>query len=324
MLKEYYGVEKILYVIIAVIGVPVNLVAIFILSQGKCGLSKCTTRDLVAMAAADLLLITTEVIFRKINDHYFPMCFLDITIVCRTNLALTYIAVDCSVWFTVTFTFDRYVAICCQKLRTKYCTEKTAATVLATTGILFCLKNVPFYFSRESREIIDNVPWFCVTKSSYYTELGWVGFDWLDACLNPLLPFAVILPLNALTVRYVLVASRVRKCLKVRSKGGNLIDPEMQNRRKSVVLLFTISGSFIFLWLTFVVEFVYYQITGTGGEWNDPELVFHEAGFFLTNISCCTNTFIYTATQTKFREQLKKAVKYLVGSVRRNINRVTT
>ncbi|XP_062915610.1 probable G-protein coupled receptor 139 [Mobula hypostoma] len=295
--------------------------AIYILSRGKCGLSKCTTRYLLAMAAVDLLLITTEVILRKINDHYFSMCFLDITIVCRTNLVLTYIAVDCSVWFTVTFTFDRYVAICCQKLRTKYCTEKTAAIVLATTGILLCLQNVPFYFLIEHRRIIDNVPWFCVTKSSYYTEPGWVIYDWFDACLNPLLPFAVILPLNVMTVRYVLVASRVRKCLKGQSNGANCSDSEIKNRKKSIVLLFTLSGSFIFLWLTFVVEFVYYQITGTGGEWNDSEFIFHEAGFLLTNISCCTNTFIYAATQTKFRDQLKNAVKYSISSGLQKINK---
>ncbi|XP_078250971.1 putative G-protein coupled receptor 139 [Rhinoraja longicauda] len=315
----YFNVEKILYVIIAVIGVPVNLVAVVILSRGKCGLSTCTTRYLVAMAAADLQVIVTEVILYQINYHYFPVCFLNITPVCIVLRVLSRIAVNCSVWFTVTFTFDRFDAICCQKLKTKYCTGKTAAVVLATTGVLFCLKNGPLYFSYGPRSIIDNVPWFCYPKPSYFTDPGWVAFDWLDIALTPFLPFAVILLLNALTVRHILVASRVRKRLRGQSKGENSSDPEMESRRRSVVLLFTLSGSFILLWLTNVAEFIYYQATGIGTGGNEAEITFAYVGYLLRNFSCCTNTFIYAATQSKFREQVIGAVKYAFASVLRFI-----
>lgn len=274
----------------------VNLVAIVILSRGKCGLSTCTTRYLVAMAAADLLVLITEVILYQLRYHYFYWSFPSITPVCRVNEVLRFAATDCSVWFTVTFTFDRFVAICCQKLKTKYCTGKTAAVVLATAGVLFCLKNVPRYFTREPRTIIDNVPWFCVTVDSYFTDPGWVAFDGIDTVLTPFLPFAVILLLNALIVRHILVASRVRKGLRGESKGENRSDPEMESRRRSMVLLFTISGCFILLWMTYVVEFVYYRITGIGNDRNDSQWIFHYVGYLLRNLSCCTNTFIYAVT----------------------------
>ena len=295
--------------------------AIVILSRGKCGLSTCTTRYLVAMAAADLLVLITEVILRRLRYYYFYWSFLSITPVCNVILVLRYAAMHCSVWFTVTFTFDRFVAICCQKLKTKYCTGKTAAAVLATAGVLLCLKNLPRYFIVEPRTIIDNVPWGCKAVASYYTDPGWVAFDWIDKVLTPFLPFAVILLLNALTVRHILVASRVRKGLRGESKGENRSDPEMESRRRSVVLLFTISGSFILLWLTAVVNFVYYQITGTGNDANDSQLIFHYVGRLLSNLSCCTNTFIYAVTQSKFREQVKSAVKYPLTSVLRLINK---
>ncbi|XP_067865135.1 probable G-protein coupled receptor 139 [Heterodontus francisci] len=288
-----------------------QLLAIVILSRGKCGLSTCTTRYLVAMATADLLVIITEVILNQINSLYFPVCFLDITPVCSVNSVLLRAATDCSVWFTVTFTFDRFVAICCQKLKTKYCTEKTAAVVLATTCILLCSKNIPFYFIYEPGEIIDNVPWFCDIKSSYFREPGWVGFDMFDPVLTPLLPFALILLFNALTVRHILVASRVRKGLRGQSKGENRSDPEMESRRKSVILLFTISGNFILLWLVYVLnDFnIGYHFD------DDSSYIFEEVAFMLQNLSCCTNTFIYMVTQSKFREQVKIAVKYPVTSI---------
>ncbi|XP_067865137.1 probable G-protein coupled receptor 139 [Heterodontus francisci] len=298
------------------IGMPVNLLAIVILSRGKCGLSTCTTRYLVAMATADLLVIITGVILWQISYYYFQGSFLYITPVCSVIGVLSFAAIDCSVWFTVTFTFDRFVAICCQKLKTKYCTKKTAAVVLATTCILFCLKNVPFYFTYEPGEIIDNVPWFCNTKPSSYTDPGWVGYDRFDMILTPLIPFALILLLNSLTVRHILVASRVRKGLRGQSKGENRSDPEMESRRKSVILLFTISGNFILLWLVYVTEFFYYNITGTEHrDYTDSEYIFQQIGWMLLNLSCCTNTFIYGATQSKFREQVKSAVKYPVKSI---------
>ncbi|XP_067877768.1 probable G-protein coupled receptor 139 [Heterodontus francisci] len=316
MHRQNDSIVKICYIFLAVIGVPVNLLAIVILSRGKCGLSTCTTRYLVAMASADLLVIITEVILWRISFYYFPGSFLDITPVCTVIYVISRAATDCSVWFTITFTFDRFVAICCQKLKTKYCTQQTAAVVVAATCILLCLKNVPFYFTAEPGEIIDNVPWGCYPKSSYYTEPGWVGFDSFDTALTPLLPFALILLLNALTVRHILVASRVRKGLRGRTKGENHKDSEMESRRKSIILLFTISGSFILLWLVYVTEILYYNITGKDpGNYSNSEYIFGEVGWMLRNASSCTNTFIYAVTQSKFRQQFKSAMKYPFTSI---------
>ncbi|XP_067864804.1 probable G-protein coupled receptor 139 [Heterodontus francisci] len=294
----------------------VNLLAIVILSRGKCGLSTCTTRYLVAMAIADLLFIITDFILWRIGYYYFPVSFLYITPVCSVIGVLRFAARDCSVWFTVTFSFDRFVAICCQKLKTKYCTKKTAAMVLSTTCILLCLKNTPFYFIYEPGEVIDNVPWNCYAKPNYYTDPGWVAFDWFDAVSTPLLPFALILLLNALTVRHILVASRVRKALRGEIKCANHSDPEMESRKKSVILLFTISGSFILLWSLYVTEFLYYNIAGANpNDYNNSELIFDRVAVMMMNLSCCTNTFIYGVTQSKFREQVKSAVKYPITTI---------
>ncbi|XP_072356536.1 probable G-protein coupled receptor 139 [Scyliorhinus torazame] len=322
MLQTFNNLKEIYYLIVVIIGVPVNLLAIVILIRRKCGLSTCTTRYLVAMATADLLVIITEVILWRVSYYYFPPSFLDITYVCRVNTFLRRAATDCSVWFTVTFSFDRFVAICCLRLNRKYCTGKTAAMVLATTGTLLCLKNIPLYFTQEPAEVINNVPWGCSTKASCLTDPVWVGFDWFDTVFTPFVPFALILLLNALTVRHILVASRVRKRLRGQSKGDNQSDPEMESRRKSMVLLITISGSFIFLWLVYVINFFHNRITGSNIlEYHDGLYIFRQVGYMLLNLNCCTNTFIYGVTQSMFREQVKKALKYPVTSVSRLMNK---
>ncbi|XP_059499846.1 probable G-protein coupled receptor 139 [Stegostoma tigrinum] len=310
--------NKIYYMVLAVIGVPVNLLAIMVLSRGKCGLSSCTTCYLVAMAASDLMVLISEVVLRQINAYYFPLSFLDITPVCSIIYVLSTAATSCSVWFTVTFSFDRFVTICCQKLKTKYCTKRNAVVVLSTTCTVMCLMHVPFYFRYQPYTILYNLPWLCVSKPSYYSDPSWVGFKWFNTIFYPLLPFILILLLNALTVRHIIVASRVRKGLRGQSKGENHSDPEMASRRMSIILLFTISGSFIILWSIYVINFICKIIPGIYGvDENHSFYVFEQVGVMLVNLSCCTNAFIYGVTQSKFRYQIKKtALEYQLTAVR--------
>lgn len=262
------------------------------------------------MVAADLMVVITEVILWQVSGYYFPGSFLKITVVCSVVDILVRSAINCSVWFTVAFTFDRFIAICCGKLKRTYCTAMTAAAVLAIIGTIFSLKNIPFYFAYEFGELINNVPWFCKVKPDYYTEPVWVGYDWFNTVLTPLLPFSLVLLFNALTIKYILVANRIRRGMSGQNRGENGNDSELQSRRKSIMLLFTISGSFILFWLVYVIEFLHYAVTETGRlGYNDSLLMIEQVGYMLLNLSCCTNSFIYGVAQSKFREQFMITVK---------------
>uniref|UniRef100_UPI00398EA2F8 probable G-protein coupled receptor 139 n=1 Tax=Pristiophorus japonicus TaxID=55135 RepID=UPI00398EA2F8 len=287
-----------------------NLVTIVILSRGKCGLSKCVTRYLVAMATADLLVVILDLILRHIPIRYMEQfLFIRSIPLCNIHAVLLYAATDCSVWFTVTFTFDRFVAICCQKLKTKYCTERMAAVVLGTVTVLSCLKNIPWYFMFTSRYVLSNKPWFCDLKITNYTSLGWAAFELLHYILTPCVPFVLILLLNALTVRHILEASRARRRLRGHSSGESPRDPEMESRMKSIISLFVISGNFILLWTVYMLVVVANRIGWITRHVGIPLFV-DEIGFMLQQLSCCTNTGIYAVTQTKFREQFRNVVKY--------------
>uniref|UniRef100_UPI00398E50F1 probable G-protein coupled receptor 139 n=1 Tax=Pristiophorus japonicus TaxID=55135 RepID=UPI00398E50F1 len=310
-------VYAIYYPMLAALGIPVNMVAITILSRRKCGLSKCITYYLVAMAAADLVVVITGVILNRIIDIYFPGSYLLLTPVCRTKTAIVYATRDISVWLTVAFTFDRFIAICCQKLKDKYCTKETATAIVGTVLALSCLKNIPWYFVYDPLYIFNNLPWYCRIRSVFYTSSLWLAFSFFDCIATPFLPFFIILLLNALTVRYILVASRVRRTLRGNPGSEHNPDPEMENRRKSIILLFSISGNFILLWLTYTIHYLYYRITNTYSYtgYSDPVYILQETGYMLLLLSCCTNTFIYAVTQSKFREEFMKMVKYPVNQI---------
>ncbi|XP_067865427.1 probable G-protein coupled receptor 139 [Heterodontus francisci] len=316
-------IENIYYPILAIVGVPANLMTIVILSRGKCGLSKCITRYLVAMAAADLMVLIFEVILYEIKDAYFSYSFLNYTPICSLNLALLFLSIDSSVWLTVAFTFDRFVAICHQTLRTKYCTEKTATVVIAVVCFISSLENVPIYFVYEPREIIDNVPWSCYVKSSFYTLPIWVAFLWLDVILTPFAPLVLIMLLNALTIRHIIQANRVRSGLRGNNNFGKHTDPEMENRRKSIILLLAISGNLILLWMVMFICAMFVQFADTRllqANYNDSFTIAEQSGYMLRCLSSCTNTFIYAVSQSKFRDELKNVIKSPLGLIT-NLNK---
>ncbi|XP_067870151.1 probable G-protein coupled receptor 139 [Heterodontus francisci] len=307
-------VFAIYYPVLAAIGIPADSRMIVILSRGRCGLSSCIIYYLMSMAVTDLLVMITVVILNRIAGIYFPVSFLSITPVCNLRNALNFAILDSSVWLTVAFTFDRCIAICCQKLKVKYCTEKTAAWIIGTVCTLSCLKNTFRYFIMEPLHIIDNIPWFCIIKLAFYKSPAWVAYDWIYSLLTSCVPFLLILLLNALTVRHILVASRARRRLTANSNGENRSDPEMEKRRKSIVLLFCISGSFILLYLVFLISFLYVRIAKfsyfSGSNFNESNFILDQSGYMLMLLSSCINPLIYAGTQRKFREELKNGVKY--------------
>ncbi|XP_032882307.1 probable G-protein coupled receptor 139 [Amblyraja radiata] len=271
-----------------------NVVAIVTLSRGRCGLSKGVTWYLVAMAVADLLVVVIQVILVNIINIYIPP-------ECKIVNTVGYMSVACSVWLTVVFTFDRTVAICFQKLKTRYCTKKGAAVVIAAVSVLSVLTNIPWYFTYRSR--------FCMRSLDFITLPVWAAFDWGHRILTPLVPFVLILLLNAVTIRHILMASAVRRKLRGQHRGEGKDDTEMKNRRKSIILLFTISASFILLWTTRVVILSIQRITGQYMAQFVTNVVIDHLGTMLQLFSSCTNTFIYAVTQRKFREEVINAVK---------------
>ncbi|XP_078061050.1 putative G-protein coupled receptor 139 [Mustelus asterias] len=304
-------VQTFYYPILAIIGVPVNLLTIVILAKGKCGLSKCITGYLVAMAAADLLVIVLDVIWRQIPvTHVVAFNFLLSAPTCNVHAVLLYAATDCSVWYTITFTIDRYVAICCPWLKLKYSNQKTAGVVLATVTALSFLKDATWYFMFTGRYRLMNEPWFCYVAEGVQYSRAWGTIEFLQNVLTPGIPFVLILLLNALTVRHILVSSRARRRLRAHSGGESPRDPELESRKKCIVLMFVISANFILLWSVFMVFSIWNRMWYLGYESVYMGVFVLELGFMLQLLSCCTNTAIYAVTQTMFREQLKEQLKY--------------
>ncbi|XP_055519491.1 P2Y purinoceptor 8-like [Leucoraja erinacea] len=322
-----HGLPKILlfaiyYPVIAAIGIPANVAVIWILCRRRCGLSGCITLYLLSMAVTDLLVLITAVILNRVVAMNSPANPLTFSPLCNVNFVLVFAVRDCSVWTTVVFTFDRFVAICCHKLKATYCRERIAAAVVATVCALSSFKNAFRYFMFEPLAKGEATP--CKIKLSFYTSPAWVAFDWIDSILTPCLPFVLILLLNFLTVRHILRAISTRRKLRGNEDREGQRDPETENRRRSIVLLLSISGLFILLWLLALITFLYIRIASvtyfSGSNFNESNFLLEESGYMLQFLCSCANPFIYAGTQNRFRAELKLGLKYplsLIGKLRK-------
>ncbi|XP_069792580.1 probable G-protein coupled receptor 139 [Narcine bancroftii] len=256
------------------------------------------------MAGADLLVIIFCVILNHLGPLYFPHSVLVHYHVCSINSIINAAAVDSSVWLTVAFTFDRFIAICCPRLKPKYCTENMATRVASTLGMVSYLRNIPRYFTYEP---VPDPSLFPICRlRNVCTKSLWAVYMWSGTVLTPLIPYVAILLLNTLTVRHILAANRARRGFRKPGAGGQQADPELENRRKSIVLLFAISGCFIILWMPKVVVFMMEEMLMD----MSSLLVVSQSGTMLMYLNSCSNTCIYALTQARFRQQLKQVVAH--------------
>ncbi|XP_048476693.1 probable G-protein coupled receptor 139 [Rhincodon typus] len=287
-----------------------NLVTIIILSRGNCGISDCTCAYMQGMAAAAILIIFFNVTVHHIFRFHFIHSFFSCTGVCKFIIFMNAVSLYLVVWFTVLSTLDRYVAICCERLKTKYCRGRTATAVIMSISVLVFLGNVPYWFSYESEKVIDHLQWGCRPKENFFNSLADVAFSWLQSVCVVCLPFSSIFAFNLLTIRRIVVANRSRRNIRGCSSDSQR-DPEVENRRKSIIFLLTISANFILLWLTAMVSFSATRISNTEDfqrGYAAPAYIATEAGYMLMYFHSCTNVCIYAAVQSKFRQELKKVL----------------
>ncbi|XP_059816555.1 probable G-protein coupled receptor 139 [Hypanus sabinus] len=285
------------------------MVTIVSLSRGKCGLSKGVKRYLVDIAAADQLVVLFNLLLGMILMTYMPVELLLWSLrvsMCNIQAALLFANTNCSVWFTVTFTFNRFFSICFQKLKRKYCTGRAAALVLGTVILLSYLKNIFWYLSLHGTHTLIMSTEVCMRHFSYSRSQE-TTFLMIPSFLTPIFPFVLILLLNSLTIRHVFVASRVRRNLHGSRDGETPADPEMKNRRQSLLLLLVMSGNFILLWALLTVCSVWESLFFNVGSIPPNSLL--ELGYALQLPSCCINMALYAVVQARFRAQQKEAVK---------------
>ncbi|XP_020360360.1 probable G-protein coupled receptor 139 [Oncorhynchus kisutch] len=289
---------------------PANIVTFLIFWRRNCLLSKSSTFYPMAISVADTLVLIFIVVLEITVKFYHEVLIsseMSREPWCRLRDIFSYGAYNTSTWLVVVFTAERFIAIHTWAIKTKLCTPRSALAAITTILLLSHLMAIPYYWFNVSVYDHNQTKWACIYKPEaphgYVHAL--VGAQTLVAYV---LPFLIILTLNGLTLRQISLSNRVHVLTAANlTSGAYRVTPLLRSRkRKSVVLLVTVSMSFVLLSVTRAITQIIIRTTFFyGQDRNDCNLQINVAadiGSMLSLSNAAINTYLYACTQAKFRQ----------------------
>uniref|UniRef100_A0A8K9WKR6 G-protein coupled receptors family 1 profile domain-containing protein n=1 Tax=Oncorhynchus mykiss TaxID=8022 RepID=A0A8K9WKR6_ONCMY len=309
--------QVVFYPALAIVGIPSNIVTFLIFWRRNCLLSKSSTFYLMAISVADTLVLIFIVVLEITVKFYQEEPFWSREPWCRLSDIFSYGAYNTSTWLVVVFTAERFIAI-----KTKLCTPRSALAAITTILLLSHLLAIPYYWTNVSVYDHNQTKWACIYEPEaphgYVHAL--VGAQTLVAYV---LPFLIILTLNGLTLRQISLSNRVHVLTAANlTSGAYRVTPLLRSRkRRSVVLLVTVSMSFVLLSVTRAITQIIIRTFFYGQDRNDYNLqsnVAADIGSMLSLSNAAINTYLYACTQAKFRQVFITCVRQVLSHCKTN------
>lgn len=283
-------------------------------------LSRSSTFYLMAMAVADNLVLIFIVILELSVKYHQQEPFWSYDPWCSLRDIFNYGAYNASTWLVVVFTVERFVAIHTWKMKTKICTPRCSAWTITAVFFFSHLSAIPYYWSNASVYVNNQ------TSCVYDTEVPLLfihSLVWFQTLQAYIIPFLIILTLNGLTLRLISLNNRVHVTSDLTSRV-NKVTPLLRSRkRKSVVLLVTVSMTFLLLSVTRAVTQIIlrttHMYTFDRDDYSLQINIAADTGTMLSLSNAAANMYLYVCTQSKFRQQflacLRQASSYCKGKL---------
>lgn len=274
-------------------------------------LSKSSTLYLMAISVADNLVLIFIVVLELSIEYHQEEPFWSYEPWCSLRDVFTYGAYNASTWLVVLFTIERFIAIHTWKIKSKICTQRCAAWTIMTVFLLSHLFAIPYYWSNAS--VHENNKTRCIYKPeapAYFTHTL-VG---LQTVQSYILPFLIVLTLNWLTLRLISLSNRVHITAGLTSRVNKAMPLLRSRKRKSVVLLVTVSMTFVLLSVTRAITQIIlrtYMYTLNRSDYNLGINIAADTGTMLCLSNAAANMYLYVCTQSKFRQEFIASVRQI-------------
>lgn len=289
-----------------------NTITFLIILRRNCMLSKSSTFYLMAISVADNLVLIFIVILELSLKYHQQEPFWSYEPWCNLRDIFTYGAYNASTWLVVVFTVERFIAIHTWKMKTKICTPKYAAWTIMAVFFFSHLFSIPYYWSNAS--IHNNNQTRCIYNQEappYFIRT----LVWLQTFQAYIFPFLIILTLNGLTLRLISLSNRVHVTADLTSRINKVMPLLRSRKRKSVVLLVTVSMSFVLLSvpraITQIILRTTHMYTLDRNDYNLGINVAADAGTMLCLSNAAANMYLYVCTQSKFRQEFFACVQQM-------------
>ena len=197
--------------IIAAMGIIGNTLSIIVLSNRR--MHSSTSWYLIALAVFDSLVLISLFLFMSLPTVFIATGKLESYFQAYPYMhpyayptALT--AQTCSIYTTVAFTVERYIAVCMPLKAAKMCTVSRARKTILTIIVLSIIYNIPRMLEFKTVVFVDETT-NTTTAQYVFTDLGsnstfrHIYFIYMQLVVMLAIPFVLLAVLNTLLIRAV-------------------------------------------------------------------------------------------------------------------------
>jgi hypothetical protein len=280
--------------VVSVLGLVGNVFSICVLSHRR--MQSSTSCYLTALGIYDSVLLLTQIVIFALysidNMHRIPgyADFMAFTQPYLYPIALT--AQSCSIYTTVGFTVERYIAVCLPLSAAKTCTISRARKAVLLILIACVLFNLPRWFESQT---VSNEEGSEGNRYSYVaTKLGGnpdyqLIYHSLIACVvNFIIPFALLSILNTLLLRAIHQSANTQGRVTSRQRHENNL----------TVMLLSVVIVFLVCQILPIVDNFYHFLNMNQG----TSTLISTMACLLVIVNSAINFYLYCVFGRKFRQ----------------------
>ena len=285
------------YTPVCVIGIPLNIFNILVLSKAKFKLNGSTFTYLTAMAVADLstLVLAWPMGLMRclpLQHEWQHRCREFYEIYLFMPIVNTFATI--SVWITVAVSIERWIFIGKSLTARSLCTKTYAARVIAFLSIGALAVNFPYFFHRTPSSDPHEVVYTDWSLGSGYT-----AYTWCRMFLVKLIPITLVAVFNCMLLKAVYDANKRRKTM-----VAPLHNQAQRHKRQVRTTGMLITISCIFLLCHFLEPFIhsgiYSFLFGVCALYDDGYAIFRMVVNTLEMFSFASNFIVYCIFNRQF------------------------